>query len=155
MGVRGFILEFVKELWKTPKDLSVASKFTISNGVFYMSIGGLFVVWPGAVQTLFFESELVGREADLVRVLGLTIAIIGWFYFIGGRTGATQMVAASVLNRVALVPAVLIPLAISGVFPNLLWGFAILDPTLGVIAWCLLFKGTDGVGDEKDRFRRD
>ena len=65
-------------------------------------------------------SDFVGREAALVRILGMTVAIIGWFYLFGGRSGGRQVVAASVLDRIILVPLVLVPIAISGVFPHLL-----------------------------------
>ena len=73
---------------------------------------------------------------------GVTLAVIGWLYFFGGRSGARQMVAASVVDRLVLVPAVLVPLAIAGVFPHLLVTFAILDPTLGIGAWLLLRRKT-------------
>jgi hypothetical protein len=124
----------------TPPVLSNSSKFTIVNGVLYMAAGFLLMVWPAAVQTLFFESEFAGRESSLVRILGMTLAVIGWFYFFGGRSGARQIVAASVIDRLVLVPLVLVPLAWSGIFPRLLVTFAILDPVLGVIAWYLLAK---------------
>lgn len=75
-----------------------------------------------------------------MRVLGMTVAVIGWFYIFGGRTGGRQFVASTVLDRVVIVPLVLIPLAIAGVFPVLLGFFAILDPVLGGIAWYLLAK---------------
>jgi hypothetical protein len=70
----------------------------------------------------------------------MTVAIIGWFYLFGGRSGCRQLVSASVLDRIILVPAVLVPMAISGVFPHLLLMFAILDPLLGLIAWILLAR---------------
>jgi hypothetical protein len=124
----------------TPPVLSNSSKFTIVNGVLYMAAGFLLMVWPAAVQALFFESEFAGRESSLVRILGMTLAVIGWFYFFGGRSGARQIVAASVIDRLVLVPLVLVPLAWSGIFPRLLVTFAILDPVLGVIAWYLLAK---------------
>lgn len=134
------MLTLIRDLWDSPTFLPVSSKFIFLNGMFYLMTGLLFIVWPGAVQTLLFESEFVGRESALVRVLGLSVAVIGWFYIIGGGTGARQFVAASVLNRITLVPAVLIPLALSGVFPTLLWIFAVLDPAMGVIAWNLLAR---------------
>jgi hypothetical protein len=70
----------------------------------------------------------------------MTVAIIGWFYLFGGRSGGRQVVAASVLDRIILVPLVLVPIAISGVFPHLLLFFAILDPLLGLVTWYLLAK---------------
>jgi len=105
-----------------------------------MGIGALLLVWPGALQTLTFAPEFVGNEAALIRVVGMTVVIIGWFYFFGGRSGAKQIVAASVLDRIIFVPLVLIPLAITGVFPILLGAFAVLDPTLGIAAWWLLAR---------------
>ena len=136
-------------LCETPPKLTNSSKFTVFNGVIYMTAGGLLLIWPGAVQTLFFDSEFAGQESALVRLLGMTLAIIGWFYFFGGRSGGRQIVAASVLDRIILVPLVLVPLAIAGVFPILLGTFAVLDPALGFAAWWLLAKenrerGRDG-----------
>jgi hypothetical protein len=55
-------------------------------------------------------------------------------------TGARQFVAASVLDRLVLVPAVLVPLASSGLFPHLLLTFAVLDPLLGAVARKLLAR---------------
>ena len=40
----------------------------------------------------------------------------------------------------ALVPLVLLPLVVAGVFPHLLLTFAIPDPTLGIVAWVLLSR---------------
>jgi hypothetical protein len=105
-----------------------------------MVAGSMLMVWPAAVQTLFLDPEFAGRESALVRILGMTLAIIGWFYFFGGRSGGRQIVAASVIDRIVLVPLVLVPLALAGVFPHLLVTFAILDPVLGLIAWHLLNK---------------
>ena len=76
-------------------------------------------------------------RSALFRVIGMTVAIIGWFYLFGGRSGARQIGPASVLDRVVLVPAVLVPLVIAGVFPHTLGAFAILDPALGIGAWVL------------------
>jgi hypothetical protein len=127
-----------KALCDSPPVLSRSSRFTIWNGIIYMAAGALLMSWPTAVQVLFRDAEFVGRESGLVRILGLTVAIIGWFYFVGGRTGARQIVAASVVNRIALVPLVLVPLAVGGVFPHLTIMFAILDPVLALIALYLL-----------------
>lgn len=125
-------------LRESPSDLAISSKFTVLNGNLYMGVGTLLLIWPGAVQTLFFDPEFVGRESALVRILGMTVAIIGWLYFFGGRSGGRQVVAASVLDRIVLVPLVLVPLAVAGIFPHLLLTFAILDPVLGLVAWHLL-----------------
>ncbi|MGA7864661.1 MAG: hypothetical protein WCA23_11825 [Stellaceae bacterium] len=68
---------------------------------------------------------------------GMTVAVIGWLYVFGGRSGAQQFGPASVIDRVVLVPLVLVPLAIAGVFPHTLGALAILDPMLGIGAWVL------------------
>lgn len=133
-------MSLLKHLKESPTPLPASSKFTIVNGILYMAIGALLLVWPGAVQTLTFAPDFDGHEASLIRVIGMAVVIIGWFYYFGGRSGSTQIVAASVLDRLLLVPIVLIPLAISGVFPVLLGAFAILDPVLGILAWRLLAR---------------
>ena len=61
-------------------------------------------------QTIFMDRAFVGDEAALIRVMGMTVAVIGWLYVFGGRSGR-QVVAASVVDRLVLVPAVLVPLA--------------------------------------------
>jgi len=133
-------MSLITDLQESPTSLSAASKFTVCNGYIYLASGALLLVWPGAVQSLFFDAEFVGHEAGLMRVIGMTLAIIGWFYFFGGRSGGRQMVAASVLDRITLVPLVLLPLVLAGVFPHTFGLFAILDPLLGLVAWWLLVR---------------
>jgi hypothetical protein len=87
-----------------PAPLSVGSKYTTMNGIVYLAVGLLFVVWPGAVQTLFMDRAFVGDEAGLFRVLGLTVVVIGWLYYFGGHSGSRQVVAASVIDRLIFVP---------------------------------------------------
>jgi hypothetical protein len=73
---------------------------------------------------------LSGIEQGLIHVVGLTVVVIGWLYLFGGRSGARQVVAASVVGRLIFVPGVLVPLAMAGVFPHLLLAFAFLDVVL-------------------------
>jgi hypothetical protein len=75
-----------------------------------------------------------------MRVIGLTVVVIGWLYLFGGRSGARQFIAASVVDRLVFVPAVLITLAAAGVFPRLFLTFAVLDALLAVGAWTLLAR---------------
>ncbi len=49
-----------------------------------------------------------------------------------------QSTAALVVDHLAFVPVVLLPVAIAGVFPHLLVAFTVLDMTLAVGAWVLL-----------------
>ena len=130
-------MSFFNDLLEKPANLSTGSKYAVMNGYIYLAIGALFVVWPGAVQTIFMDAPFDGHESALFRVLGMTVAVIGWLYVFGGRSGARQFGPASVLDRVVLIPLVLVPLVIAGVFPHTLGAFAILDPALGIGAWVL------------------
>ena len=130
-------MSFFNDLLEKPANLSTASKYAAMNGFVYLALGGLLIVWPGAVQTIFRDAPFVGNESALFRVIGMTVAVIGWLYVFGGRSGARQFGPASVLDRVVLVPLVLVPLVIAGIFPHTLAAFAILDPALGIGAWVL------------------
>jgi hypothetical protein len=134
-------MSLINDLLDRPATLSTASSYTAMNGLIYLGAGALLLAWPGATQALFRDPAFVGHEAGLIRVVGLMAAVVGWFYLIGGRSGARQFVAASVFDRLA-VPLVLVPLAIAGVFPHLLLTFAILDPSLAIGAWVLLARKT-------------
>ena len=135
-------MALIKDLLDKPPTLSTASKYTTMNGVVYLGAGALLLAWPGATQTLFLEPAFVGNEEGLIRMIGMTVAVIGWLYLFGGRSGSRQFVAASVVDRLVFVPAVLVPLAIAGVFPHLLVTFAILDPSLAIGAWSLFGRKT-------------
>jgi hypothetical protein len=133
-------MPFVKDLLEKPAALSTGSKYAVVNGFIYLALGLLFIVWPGAIQTLFMERGFVGDEQGLIRVAGLTVIVIGWLYVFGGRSGGRQFSAASVVDRLVFVPLVLLPLAFAGVFPHVLVAFTILDMTLAVGAWVLLHR---------------
>lgn len=131
-------MSVVSDLLEKRAALSVASQYTTINGLLYLASGLLMLAWPGAVQTIFMDAAFAGHEEALVRLIGMLLAVIGWLYVFGGRSGAKQFVAASVLDRVTLVPMTLGALALAGVFPHVMTTFAILDPALGIGAWLLL-----------------
>ena len=133
-------MSLIKDLLERPFDQAITSKYTAMNGLIYLVAGTLVLIWPGMVQTIFRDAAFVGNEAALIRVMGMTVMVIGWLYLFGGLSGGRRIVAASVLDRVVLVPLVLVPLAIVGVFPHFLLAFAVLDPTLGIGAWLLLSR---------------
>ena len=131
-------MSLMKDLLERPFDQAPASKYTAMNGFIYLGIGATFVVWPGVVQTVLRDAAFVGNEAALFRVVGMALMVIGWLYLFGGLSGGRRIVAASILDRWLLVPVVLVPLAIAGVFPHTLLAMAVLDPTLALGAWLLL-----------------
>ncbi len=133
-------MSLVSALFESPAKLSAASRYGVVNGYIYLSLGLLLVVWPGAVQSLLRDRPFVGDEQGLFRAIGLAVVIIGWLYLFGSRTGARQVVAASVVDRLIFVPVVLLPLAIAGIFPHMCLAFTALDMSLAVGAWLLLHR---------------
>ncbi len=131
------ILEALKE---SPAPLSKASTFTWMCGLFYMAAGALTLLWPGAAQALLRDPDFVGHEAALLRLLGMLLVVVGWLYLFGGRSGGRQFVAATVVDRIVLVPVVLVPTAMAGVLPHTLLIFAVVDPLLGLVGWLLLSR---------------
>jgi hypothetical protein len=133
-------MSLIKDLLERPADLAITSKYTMANGVMYLGMGALLLIWPGMVQTIFRDAAFVGNESALIRLVGLTVMIIGWLYWFGGASDDRRFVGASVLDRVVLIPLVLVPLAMAGVFPHFLLALALLEPALGVGAWLLLIR---------------
>ncbi len=131
-------MSLLSDLSEAPAQRSAASRFTSACGLLYMAAGLSMLAWPGQVQVMFGERPFVGDEAALIRVIGMLLTIVGWFYFFGGRTGGRQFVAATVLDRLILVPLVLVPTALAGVFPTTMLLFVVLDPVLALVTWHLL-----------------
>ena len=123
-------------------DLSTSAKYTALNGIIYLAGGALLILWPGATQTLLMDKAFVGDESGLVRAVGTAVAVIGWLYLNGGLSGARRFVACTVFDRLILVPAVLIPLAVAGVFPHLFLAITLLDLALAIGAWLLVARQT-------------
>ena len=130
-------MSVVDILLKKPS-LTLASNFQALNGIIYFVTGLGLILWPGLVQVVFADPHFTGHESALFRALGLTIAMIGWHYYFGGRTGGKQVVAASLIERLIYVPIVLLPLALAGVFPHTFVAFTALDVGLAIRAWMLL-----------------
>ena len=107
-------MALVKSLLESPAVLSTASKYTALNGIIYLAAGALLIVWPGATQTIFMDRAFVGDESGLMRAIGMAVVVIGWFYLIGGRSGARQLVAASILPIPRDPPQVVEPLSVAG-----------------------------------------
>jgi hypothetical protein len=85
-------MSLMKDLLERPFDQAITSKYTAMNGVIYLGIGALVLIWPGLVQTIFRDTAFVGNEAALVRVMGMTVMVIGWLYLFGGRSGGRRIV---------------------------------------------------------------
>jgi hypothetical protein len=77
------------DLLERPFDQAITSKYTAMNGLIYLGAGTLVLIWPGMVQTIFRDAAFVGNEAALIRVMGMTVMVIGWLYLFGGLSGGT------------------------------------------------------------------
>jgi hypothetical protein len=132
-------MSFITDLEEKSAHISTVSKYSTMNGFIYLGAGATLIAWPGIVQTIFGDAAFVGHEGALFRAIGMTAAVIGWLYVFGGRSGGRAFVSASVIDRLVLVPSVLLPLAIAGVFPHVLVAFAMLDVTLAIGA--LILRG--------------
>ena len=118
---------------------SPAARFTSISGLLYLGMGLTICALPSLVPTLFIEPPFTGREAGLFRLVGWIMAVVGWFLWIGGRSGARSLVAAGIIARLA-VPLVVLPLAMSGVMPHMMVVFGVLDPVTGLLTWRLLSR---------------
>lgn len=130
-------MSLIETLLKKP-GLTPVSKFQALNGIIYFAAGVGLVLWPGLVQVLLRDPSFTGHESALFRALGLTVAMIGWHYYFGGRTGGKQVVVAGLIERLIYVPLVLLPLAFAGAFPHTFIAFTALDAGLAIAAWMLL-----------------
>lgn len=129
-------MSFFSSMLNRPSASTPLSKFTERCGMLYLALGASIFAWPQQFQ-LVGVAPFQGQEEGLARVIGFTVMIVGWFYLMGGRTGATSFGLATVFDRL-LVPFFLIPLSIAGqVAWQLTLPFAILDPALGLVAFII------------------
>ncbi len=70
---------------------------------FYLVFGLSTIAWPGQMQVVFQARPFVGDEESLFRVLGMTVAVIGWLHLFAGRDASRPVIAATVIDRL-LVP---------------------------------------------------
>ncbi len=128
---------WIQVLFSKPEEpLTPLAKYTMYNGVFYMGLGGFLYAMPTAMGPAGARA-FAGQEEPLYRVLGMVVAIIGWFYFIGGRTNKDSFGLATFADRI-LVPAFIAPLIFwTDIDPMLVLPVAILDPILGIGAFVI------------------
>jgi hypothetical protein len=139
MPAMGDPRSFWSALWSQPAGPhSRLSRYIVANGLLYLAIGAAIYVLPAAVlMRLFFLDHLTGYEDSLARLVGVAVAILGWFYVMGGRTRADSFGLSTVVDRL-LVPVLLVPLWLLGTAPpGLVLPFAILDPLLALGAYAI------------------
>ena len=132
-------MSFISDFLEKPAKLELASKYVVVVGLLDLGAGLLLIAWPGVVQTIFADPAFVGHEEGLFRALGIALIVAGFLGLFGGRSGSRAVVAANLPARL-LVPVILVPLAMAGVFPHFMTTLAILDPLMGIGAWVLLMR---------------
>jgi hypothetical protein len=132
---------FFRDLMATPATPpSLLSRYIALNGYAYLIAGAALYAAPSLLLALPGFPPWQGHEEGLISALGMTVAIIGWFYVFGARTQATSFALSTVVDRLAL-PALLVPLIVSGRIQGTLgWTFAILDPALALGALALWWR---------------
>ena len=131
-------MSLISTVLEKPPTLTTASKYTVFNGFVYLGLGAGLILWPGLIQTVFRERAFVGDEQGLMRVIGFAVLLVGYYLWIGGRSGSRQAAAASVIDRWTVVPLVLLPIALSGVFPRFLITVVVVDFCLATSTWMIL-----------------
>ena len=126
------MLSFWSSLWARPEVLSPVCRYTVANGILYMVTGTAIYLAPHALLEVAFFTELEPASAGFANLLGMAVLFIGWFYVMGGRTGADSFALGTVVDRL-LLPLILIPIVASGTVPWVpLAVFAVLDPALAL-----------------------
>lgn len=137
-----------KVLWsRPPGPMPALSRYTAWNGALYLAIGAFFYLFPRVPSAMLGQPPPSDAEAPLMRVVGMAVGLIGWFYVMGARTHAPSFGLATVADRL-LVPFLLLPLWwFAGLDAALALPFAILDPALGLGAWWVWHRsGRPGAG---------
>ena len=115
---------------------SSLSRYTEANGILYFVMGVALATVPVPLAGLL-GIELVGGEPGYVRLMGLTLSVVGYFYWFGGRTGAESFGLSTLVDRFVL-PFVLFPMAFAGLIDlEIALTFGILDPLLALGAWMI------------------
>ncbi len=123
---------WIRVMLSRPETLTPLARYTQYNGLFYVAVGLLMFIIPGAMEMVPGVTPFEGQEEGLVRTVGFAVAVIGWFYIFGGRTNADSFGLSTVGDRL-LVPFLLVPLGLTGAVDGMLvYPFAVLDPVLGV-----------------------
>jgi hypothetical protein len=75
--VGGYRMSLMKDLLHRPFDQAITSKYTAMNGLIYLGLGAVLLIWPGVAQTISRDAAFVGNEAALFRIVGMNLMVIG------------------------------------------------------------------------------
>ena len=116
---------------------STLSRYIFWNGALYLLLGATLYLVPEIARKLLFMEPFAGREEGYMRLVGVAVAVIGWFYVFGARTRADSFAMSTVGDRIA-VPVLLLPLYFTGQLEaGPVFAFALLDPLLALGAYLI------------------
>ena len=125
---------FFTTLMSTPAEgRSRLSRFVSVQGCVYMAAGLFMMFSPSALLTVVNGLPVDGQA--LFRLCGFSMTVIGWFYFMGGRTGASSFALATVADRAVVPFACAAFVLFGGLTVQLVAPIAIADMVLGFLTW--------------------
>jgi len=136
-------MNFFLKNWlsRGPSSRTPLIRYTELNGIFYI-LTGLFLFFLPKVPSNFGRfPPLQGQEEGLVRLIGFSLSIIGYFYYFGARTHQKSFALSTIVDRLILVPLFFSILLIFDLIDkNFILGLFILDPLLALGALYLWTK---------------
>ena len=112
--------------------LSATHQGLVYQGILYCAMGFLGLLAPSVFPVILFMEPFDVSEMPFVRLAGVALLIIGYFYIQIARTNLGFFVSVSILDRIIL-PVVFIYLWSCGLRRNICILFAIMDPTLALM----------------------
>ena len=84
----------LESLLSRPAELPKSSRYVTWNGVLYLAAGMFSLLLPQISQSINMDPPLVGNDEAYARLTGFLLAVVGWLYVFGGRSGGGRFVAA-------------------------------------------------------------
>ena len=133
--------QFFRALLARPSAPSThLSRYTERCGYFYIVLGLFLFFAPGAQVAIGLLPPFEGQEEGMYRLIGMSLAFIGYFYVFGGRGQSQVFGLATVLDRLVVPFFGLYVLQVSTIEPMVMLPICVLDPLLGLGAYWMWRK---------------
>ena len=118
-------------LTRDGSEMSATHRFLFLQGIFYCILGGMFAFMP-STSAMLVLAFLDDAEAAMLRLTGVAVFVIGYFYIQGARSNSPTFVAETCFDRLVLVPPLLLLMILYSRF-MLCLAFLLLDPLLALL----------------------
>ena len=108
------------------------SRYTERCGYGYVLLGLLLFFAPGAQVAVGLLPPFSGQEEGMYRLIGMSLAFVGYFYVFGGRGQSQVFGLATVLDRLVVPLFGLYVLQVSTIAPMVVLPMCVLDPILAM-----------------------